>query len=310
MTATAFLAAVARGRIAADGAMGTALMAAGLPAGMAPEPWLLTDAGASAVEAVHAAHVAAGAGIVLTCTFGANPLRLAGGPAAGRTADVVRAAVAIARQAVAPGWWWQARWGRPAPSSPPTATSSRPPAATPSPRRPPPGRAGVDALWIETMADLAEARAAGSRELGWPRPACRSWPPSPSSAGGHSSAIGRRWPPRRSRSSAWRPSGPTAGRASRRCWTSFPGWPPARPACRWWQRRTPAAARRAGRLGVLPGDGRRRGGVRAAGAGPGGRDRRWLLRNDGGPRRRDRRGARRARPRRGRAGYSPGASRR
>ncbi len=169
VTASAFFEAIARGRVAADGAMGTALIAAGLPAGMAPEPWLLTDAGTAAVGAVHAAHVAAGARIVLTCTFGSNPLRLAGGPAAGRTGDVVRAAVAIAREAVGaavvvagsmgPTGALLAPYGDLEPAAARDAFAAQAAALA---------AAGVDALWIETMADLAEARAAveGAREAG------------------------------------------------------------------------------------------------------------------------------------------------
>ncbi|HSW43433.1 MAG TPA: homocysteine S-methyltransferase family protein, partial [Patescibacteria group bacterium] len=81
--------------IPADGAMGSALIALGLPAGMPPEAWLLTPDGALAAGAVHAGHAAAGARIVLTATFGASPVRLADGTAAGRTVDVCRAAVVI-----------------------------------------------------------------------------------------------------------------------------------------------------------------------------------------------------------------------
>ena len=81
----------------ADGAMGSALIALGLPAGTAPEAWLLTPAGAAAVGAVHAGHAAAGARIVLTSTFGASSRAPRRRAAAGRTADVCRAAVAIAR---------------------------------------------------------------------------------------------------------------------------------------------------------------------------------------------------------------------
>ena len=63
--------------------MGTALFAAGLPAGEAPEAWLLSEAGAAAIGGVHRGHVDAGARLVLTSSFGANPLRLAGSLARG-----------------------------------------------------------------------------------------------------------------------------------------------------------------------------------------------------------------------------------
>ena len=159
---------LAAGRpIPADGAMGSALIVLGLPAGMAPEAWLLTPEGAAAVGAVHAGHAAAGARIVLTATFGASPVRLADGPAAGRTADVCRAAVAIARAAVPPGVLVAGDLG-------PTGTLLAPygdlePAAARhafAEQAAALAEAGVDLLWVETMADLAEARAAvqGARD--------------------------------------------------------------------------------------------------------------------------------------------------
>ena len=158
---TRFADLLAAGRpIPADGAMGTALMAAGLPAGLAPDAWLLTDAGAAAVADVHAAHVAAGACLVLTCTFGANPLRLAGGPAAGLTAEVCRTAAAIARGAagdavlagsIGPTGELLAPYGDLDPGAAREAFAAQAGALA---------AAGVDVLWVETMADLAEVRAA------------------------------------------------------------------------------------------------------------------------------------------------------
>lgn len=168
------------GPVPADGAMGTALIDAGLPAGMSPEAWLLAPEGAAAVGAVHAAHLAAGARIVLACTFGANALRLRDGPAVGRTADVCRAAVGIVRSSITRSVI--ARSDRsPAPGDVLVAGSMGPTGAILAPYgelEPGAARAayaeqaaalaaaGVDLLWVETMADLAEARAAveGARE--------------------------------------------------------------------------------------------------------------------------------------------------
>jgi 5-methyltetrahydrofolate--homocysteine methyltransferase len=150
-----------RGPVAADGAMGSALIARGLPPGMPPEAWLLTDAGAAAVGAVHASHVAAGARVVLTATFGASPVRLADGPAAGATAAVCAAAVAIARRAVpagvlvagdiGPSGALLAPYGELEPAAARDAFAAQAAALA---------AAGADLLWVETMADLAEARAA------------------------------------------------------------------------------------------------------------------------------------------------------
>jgi 5-methyltetrahydrofolate--homocysteine methyltransferase len=57
-----------------DGAMGTALIARGLPAGALPEEWILSRP--EEIAAVHASHAAAGARVIFTCTFNASPARL------------------------------------------------------------------------------------------------------------------------------------------------------------------------------------------------------------------------------------------
>ena len=90
------------GPLVADGAMGTALFAAGLPAGEAPEAWLLSEAGAAAIGGVHRGHVDAGARLVLTSSFGANPLRLAGSSSR----------AAATRSVAQPSWWRGRRGGR------------------------------------------------------------------------------------------------------------------------------------------------------------------------------------------------------
>jgi 5-methyltetrahydrofolate--homocysteine methyltransferase len=147
--------------------MGTALFAAGLPVGEAPEAWLLTEAGAAAIGGVHRGHVDAGAGLVLTSSFGANPLRLAATPLEGRSDEICRAAATVARTAAGAGVI--------------VAGSLGPTGGLLDPYGPlDPGAvraayadeaaaliaAGVDVLWVETMMDLREALAAvdGARE--------------------------------------------------------------------------------------------------------------------------------------------------
>ncbi len=83
-----------------DGAMGTALMDAGLPAGSLPEAWLLERP--EAVARVHAAHAAAGAQVVLTCTFNLAAPRLEASGIDAGVGDLAQRAVALAR-ASAPG---------------------------------------------------------------------------------------------------------------------------------------------------------------------------------------------------------------
>ena len=153
--------------LVADGAMGTALFAAGLPAGEAPEAWLLSETGAAAIGSVHRGHVDAGARLVLTSSFGANPLRLAGSPLEGRSDEICRAAAAVARGAagagvivagsLGPTGGLLAPYGPLDPGAVRAAYAQEAAALV---------AAGVDLLWVETMMDLQEALAAvdGARE--------------------------------------------------------------------------------------------------------------------------------------------------
>lgn len=140
-----------------DGGMGSLLMARGLAAGCPPERWTL-ERGAEIVAA-HRAYVDAGSDAVQTNTFGAHPLRLAAGGLAGRAAEVAAVATGLARQAgaryvigdVGPTGEYLPPVGRGEPEAfrRGFAELGRAFAA-----------AGVDALHVETMSDLAEARIA------------------------------------------------------------------------------------------------------------------------------------------------------
>ncbi len=57
-----------------DGAMGTMLQAAGLPAGVSPESFCMERP--DILEGIHAAYVKAGSDILTTCTFGGNKYKL------------------------------------------------------------------------------------------------------------------------------------------------------------------------------------------------------------------------------------------
>lgn len=151
-----------------DGAMGTALVARGLAAGALPEEWVLERP--DEVAAVHGAHAAAGAELVLTCTFNAAGPRLDARVPAGRLEEVCEAAVRLARRG-APG-------ARVAGAVGPTALYG-PGRAAPDPAAVT-GRyaraaralaaAGADLLWLESQWDLVEARLAlaAAREAGVP----------------------------------------------------------------------------------------------------------------------------------------------
>ena len=145
--------------------MGTALLARGLPTHQVPEAWVLVRPWE--VAAVHEAHVAAGAEVVLTCTFNLARLDLVDPTL--RVAEVAHRAVALARSA------------RPlAVAGCAGATGlARPGGGRPSPaefreRYEGPFRAlataGVDLICIETQLDLGEARAAleAGRRVGLP----------------------------------------------------------------------------------------------------------------------------------------------
>ena len=84
--------------VVADGATGTNYQRMGIEPGVAPEEWVLAEP--DKVQELHRAFVDAGAGLVLTCTFGASSLRLADSPLAGRGDELNRRAAELAREAV------------------------------------------------------------------------------------------------------------------------------------------------------------------------------------------------------------------
>ncbi len=90
-----FRSALASGRILVlDGAMGTMLQARGLPAGEHPEQFCLDRP--EVLRGIHADYLAAGADIILTCTFGGSRLKL---PAGLEPTPFNRAMARIARDA-------------------------------------------------------------------------------------------------------------------------------------------------------------------------------------------------------------------
>lgn len=137
-----------------DGAMGTQLQARGLAAGELPELLCLTHP--ETVTEVHAAYVAAGADVVTTNTFGANAAKL--GDAA-TVEEVFSAAVACARAAhpryvaadLGPTGQLLAPMGPLSPEDAYELFARQVRAAA---------AAGADLFVIETMSDLAEAKAA------------------------------------------------------------------------------------------------------------------------------------------------------
>lgn len=148
--------------VVADGGMGTMLFASGLQRGASPE--LLNVEQPGIVRRIHAGYIEAGAQIILTNTFGGSRLRLAGHKLADRAAELNQAAAAVALEAasaadhpvvvagsIGPSGALLEPYGDLAFDDAVAAFAEQAGALA---------RGGVDVLWIETMADLEEVRAA------------------------------------------------------------------------------------------------------------------------------------------------------
>ncbi|WP_248357071.1 homocysteine S-methyltransferase family protein [Anaeromyxobacter oryzae] len=156
------------GPLLLDGAMGTALLDRGLPAGAPPEAWLAERP--AEIARVHRAHAAAGARVLLTSTFNVAAPRLEAALPGADVAALCRTAVALARDA-APGVLVAGDLG-------PTGlvVPGRPPADPAGLRARYAGAAGAlaaagaDLIWIESQWDLGEARLAlaAARDTGLP----------------------------------------------------------------------------------------------------------------------------------------------
>jgi len=148
--------------ILTEGAMGTMLFAAGLTQGYSPELWNVEQP--EKVAAIHQAYLDAGAQIALTNTFGGNRFRLALHNAQDRVAELNRAAVELLQKVVltasrpilvagdiGPTGQVLLPYGEMSFEEARAAFAEQAAALI---------DAGVDLIWIETMADLEEVRAA------------------------------------------------------------------------------------------------------------------------------------------------------
>jgi 5-methyltetrahydrofolate--homocysteine methyltransferase len=98
MTQLSLLGAMKTRVLLGDGAMGTQLQNAGLEPGQCGEAWNLDHPGR--VLRIQRNYAEAGSDVLLTCTFGASRIMLDRHGEGARTADINRAAVAIAREAL------------------------------------------------------------------------------------------------------------------------------------------------------------------------------------------------------------------
>jgi 5-methyltetrahydrofolate--homocysteine methyltransferase len=150
----------------ADGATGTMLQTAGLPAGTPGEAWILERP--EEIIKLHRAYLEAGSRIILTSTFGGTRVRLKSAGLAGQVAEVNRRGAQLARQAAGEDIYVGGDIGPTGELLAPIgnltyeeavglfAEQARSLAA-----------GGADCVYIETMSDLNEARAAveGARQV-------------------------------------------------------------------------------------------------------------------------------------------------
>lgn len=161
--------------IVLDGAWGTQLQAKGLPVGACPDEWNLSHP--DLVEEVARAYVEAGSQIILTNTFGANPITLARHGLADQAVAINRAGVEISRRAAQGKAKVFASIG-------PTGVVLMMSEKTPEELRAAfavqaraLAEAGADGLVIETMSDLVEASLAlaAAKETGLPVAICMTF---------------------------------------------------------------------------------------------------------------------------------------
>ena len=148
--------------VLADGAMGTMLFSAGLQFGDPPEVWNVTQP--DLIRRVHRGYLEAGARLLLTNTFGCNRLRLGLHGLESRVAELNRTAAVLLRAEVEAAGGEALVAGDIGPTGSimaPIGTLEYAEAVEVFVEQAAALVAGgVDAIWIETMSDLAEMQAA------------------------------------------------------------------------------------------------------------------------------------------------------
>jgi 5-methyltetrahydrofolate--homocysteine methyltransferase len=149
---------VANGPILTDGAWGTQLQARGLATGDFPDAWNLTHA--EKVAEVARAYVEAGSQVILTNTFGANRVRLQEAGLADRAAEINRKGVEVSRTAAEGRALVFASIGPSGKMLMSGEVTSEDLSAAFGEQARGLAAGGADALVIETMSDLEEAKLA------------------------------------------------------------------------------------------------------------------------------------------------------
>ena len=147
---------VTQGLTLTDGAWGTEFQARGLEAGECPDVWNLTHP--ERVEQVARAYVEAGSQVILTNTFQANRLALAGHGHASQVDEINRRGVEISQRAAAGRAYVFASLGPSGKLLMMGEVSEEDLRAAYTEQTQALARAGADALIFETMSDLAEAK--------------------------------------------------------------------------------------------------------------------------------------------------------
>jgi 5-methyltetrahydrofolate--homocysteine methyltransferase len=143
----------------ADGATGTQLQKAGLPLGMAPEQWVLENP--EAIIAHHKSYLDAGSDIVLTNTFGGSRIKLSKNDLADRCVEINRTAAQLARKATGESGLVFGDIGPTGELLAPLGSLTYEQAVEVFAEQAGAlAENGVDAILIETMSDLMEAKAA------------------------------------------------------------------------------------------------------------------------------------------------------
>lgn len=163
---------IASGPVVTDGAWGTQLQARGLAIGEFPDAWNLTHP--ERVSEVARAYVNAGSRVILTNTFGASRIRLAEHSLADRAVDINRRGVEISRAAAGGKAAVFASIGPVGKLLLEEGVSADEVLAAFTEQTQAQAEGGADALVVETMSDLEEAKlaVAAARTTGLPVVAC------------------------------------------------------------------------------------------------------------------------------------------
>lgn len=145
--------------LVADGAAGTMLIAAGLPGGTPPELWNVERP--EEITRLHKAYLDAGSQIILTNTFGANRIKLSRGGYESLVEALNRTGVELARNAAGEKAFVAGDMGPTGELMEPMGSLTFDAAVDAYCEQAALlASAGVDVIWVETMTDLEEARAA------------------------------------------------------------------------------------------------------------------------------------------------------